>query len=613
MPPAPTLAMTMHIPHALDSDAEDVAWALQTAEALWKRNERVDAIVWLRRAAQAAGEANDDDRALSLARGAAELAEWIATNPGAGAGRSAPPPADAATASDAVDSLLHQSGAAPVDDIPVAVESTPIVTEEAPPSRPKRSPAPRRGLPPPLPPPLPPASPPPMRAMLDTPTVEMRPPSEVLENVAPATPPPPPPLPPPPQSDSSMRTAPRISAPPLEKVRSAAEAHAGMLDPWADDLPTKQEPLPPVRAPAPRAPRASPPPLPVAPPPPPPAPLPPPPPADFETEEVVTSAPPLGRPKLEKRAPKSPRPPPPPLRSPPPPPPPAALEPAPAAVLPPVAPAPPPPIVAPPVPVPPPSSRLLSKPALAPTSGVDLSGVDALSDLPDDAREAFAQAATVQALARDEEVSGFALALVLEGSVDVSATIVDAPATRLATGAVLRARGTIEHTAPLRLVGAEPRSRVATWDERHVAEAFRTCPWVEDELRAAGDRYQALVGATMGPLGERLDPDLRASVTGRLKLKALAEHEVFAARGKPIPGLLVVGAGELELVAEEGAAATGTLRAGDFLFPGEVLRAAPAPSTARAAKGGALVLFAERSVAQELLVTCPPLLEIFAG
>ena len=69
------------IPPAIDTDAEDVAWALQTAEALWKRNERVDAIVWLRRAAQAAGEAEDDDRALELARDAAELAEWIANDP----------------------------------------------------------------------------------------------------------------------------------------------------------------------------------------------------------------------------------------------------------------------------------------------------------------------------------------------------------------------------------------------------------------------------------------------------------------------------------------------------------------------------------------------------
>ena len=41
--------------------------------------------------------------------------------------------------------------------------------------------------------------------------------------------------------------------------------------------------------------------------------------------------------------------------------------------------------------------------------------------------------------------------------------------------------------------------------------------------------------------------------------------------------------------------------------------AAPAPETVRAAQGGAVILVADRKVAQELLVTCPPLLEIFAG
>ena len=72
------------IPPAIHTDGEDVVWALQTAETLWKRGERVDAIVWLRRAAQAAGETEDDDRAFVLARHAAELAEWIANH--------APPP-----------------------------------------------------------------------------------------------------------------------------------------------------------------------------------------------------------------------------------------------------------------------------------------------------------------------------------------------------------------------------------------------------------------------------------------------------------------------------------------------------------------------------------------
>jgi hypothetical protein len=54
------------------------------------------------------------------------------------------------------------------------------------------------------------------------------------------------------------------------------------------------------------------------------------------------------------------------------------------------------------------------------------------------------------------------------------------------------------------------------------------------------------------------------------------------------------------------------LRAGDFLFPNEVLRAASAPTSVRAGDGGALALVADKGVAQELLVTCPPLLEAFA-
>src|SRR5580704_11851304 len=103
------------IPPAHDTDSEDVAWALQTAEALWKRNERADAIVWLRRAAQAAAEIGDDDRAIALARDAAELTEWSAqrrkmVEPPA---RSVPPsPAE----NDTVDELLDDEEEADVGD-----------------------------------------------------------------------------------------------------------------------------------------------------------------------------------------------------------------------------------------------------------------------------------------------------------------------------------------------------------------------------------------------------------------------------------------------------------------------------------------------------------------
>src|SRR5580658_7652034 len=110
------------IPLTLETDAEDVAWALQTAEALWKRNERVDAIVWLRRAAQSAGEAEDDDRALVLARDAAELTDLLAQHASdAGASPSAPPGhgSGTQTAAQAIDDLLFvsQPDPAEVDEI----------------------------------------------------------------------------------------------------------------------------------------------------------------------------------------------------------------------------------------------------------------------------------------------------------------------------------------------------------------------------------------------------------------------------------------------------------------------------------------------------------------
>jgi len=446
--------------------------------------------VWLRRAAQAAGEAEDDDRALTLAREAAELAEWMAQN---AAASPQPLPAETPTPAAAVDDLLSGPPPAP----PRSTPPRPSARSSTPPRPSPHAPPPPRASPPSPPPVASPVSPGPVPS--------------------PASPPPMP------------SPAPPVVA---DRVQTGAEVHAGMLDPWAEtEAPTNEHPPiappaepAPVAAAAPEAAVESETPTPTA---------------VSEDEEVVTSA------RRDR--------------------------------------------------------------------GVDLSTVEALSDLPDDARDAFAGAAKVHELGRDDEVSGFALALVVDGSVDLMATIIDTPAHRLETGAILRSRGTIEHAASVRLVGASDRARVATWDDQAVTDAFRSCPWVEDDLRAAGDRHQALVGVTMGALGERLDPTLRADVTNRLALRVLAEHEICAALGTPVPGLLVVGAGELELLGEDGAPNGTVLAAGEFLFAAEALRAAPAPNTVRAAKGGALVLFAERGLAQELLVTCPPLLEIFAG
>src|SRR6187549_3688872 len=67
-------------PKALDDDDDDVAWALQTASARWERGGHADAIVWLRRAAQAALELGEFGRAADLEKSARQVDVWVQVN-----------------------------------------------------------------------------------------------------------------------------------------------------------------------------------------------------------------------------------------------------------------------------------------------------------------------------------------------------------------------------------------------------------------------------------------------------------------------------------------------------------------------------------------------------
>ena len=65
------------IPPPLDDDDDDVAWALQTAAVQWQRDAHADAVVWLRRAVDAAVAAGRPDRAQSLTVTADELTQTL--------------------------------------------------------------------------------------------------------------------------------------------------------------------------------------------------------------------------------------------------------------------------------------------------------------------------------------------------------------------------------------------------------------------------------------------------------------------------------------------------------------------------------------------------------
>jgi hypothetical protein len=525
------------IPPARDTDAEDVVWALQTAEALWKRNERGDAIVWLRRAAQAAGEANDDDRALLLAREAAELTEAFAH--ASSAALSQPPVTEGSVSGVAIDSLLHSSQVEPSEVVPVSIAAADVLPASVDASA--------------------------ISVRISEPTVDVAP---AAVDVSPA-----------------HATRPMTSDP----VPSAAESHAGMLDPWSDapealgieKVPTiadaplvpplslpSSDPHPPVSedgvvtsAPAPQRSVA---PAPVKPPPPARAPRPakPPPPPKTKSQELAAALPrPEARPEHVKK-PKAPEP---------------------------------------------------KKPdeAEAPIGPLDLSTIDAFADLPDDSRESLAKGATVRRCSKGEAIESFSRVFVVSGDVHVAAKGGPSQATTLGPKTVLLGRGSLETTVPLRLVGASANSVIATWDASAVEAALGSCPWVEEDLRKAADRVQALAGASLGALGERLSPDLRTGIVEKLTLRTFEEHETIVTEGVPVPGILLVAVGNVELVASE--LVTGQVAAGQFVLPAEALSAGPSPTSARAGTGGALLLAGDRKTTQELFATEPLLLELFAG
>ncbi|WP_437277640.1 cyclic nucleotide-binding domain-containing protein [Sorangium sp. So ce375] len=244
-------------------------------------------------------------------------------------------------------------------------------------------------------------------------------------------------------------------------------------------------------------------------------------------------------------------------------------------------------------------------------TGRDIEQIDAFADLPEEMHDELALAAHVEDLASDEELAVDGAALVLRGGAAVCANIVDVPAERAAIRTLVPSRGTLEEGIPLRVVAGADGARVAIWKQATIDNALRSCPWVLDELRAVADRLQALAGATMGPLGE-LEETLLRRVLGRLRVRNLAPGEHLIHAGNPIPGLVIIGAGALELVTERSQEIAGAARPGELLFASELLGGQPAPSIARAAGSGALVLIADHPTLRELFESTPELLSILA-
>jgi hypothetical protein len=74
-------ALMLRVPGSVSGDASDVADALDVAVALWDKGNKEESIRWLKRAAEAAGQAGHASRAASLSKTTGDLERSLEGTP----------------------------------------------------------------------------------------------------------------------------------------------------------------------------------------------------------------------------------------------------------------------------------------------------------------------------------------------------------------------------------------------------------------------------------------------------------------------------------------------------------------------------------------------------
>ncbi|HHH31829.1 MAG TPA: hypothetical protein ENK57_26245 [Polyangiaceae bacterium] len=132
-------------PETVDSDSDDVSWALETGRTMWAQGDHKEGLKWLKRAADTASEEEDDMRSLTLAKAAADLRNFVEESHGAVS--ATPPPVDEAgddgagkgEEGDKKRSLPVPKKTLPKKTLPKPTASAPASSGSSPPSSPPSS------------------------------------------------------------------------------------------------------------------------------------------------------------------------------------------------------------------------------------------------------------------------------------------------------------------------------------------------------------------------------------------------------------------------------------------------------------------------------------------
>jgi hypothetical protein len=188
-----------------------------------------------------------------------------------------------------------------------------------------------------------------------------------------------------------------------------------------------------------------------------------------------------------------------------------------------------------------------------------LDGVEGLAETPPETKAQLAELARMEVVTAGEAVSGFALALVLEGEASVCSTE-GANVLRVGPRELVASHGTLPDVVALKLVAASAGARFAVWEQEAVRAALDACPWVVEELAGAADRLNALASAIRGDIGT-LSVGARARLYELLSVFVAKPGDTLTSDATPVA---VVCSGSVQV--PEGAEGM-TVGAGSVLFP----------------------------------------------
>ncbi|MDI1482356.1 hypothetical protein QHF84_37385, partial [Polyangium sp. y55x31] len=241
---------------------------------------------------------------------------------------------------------------------------------------------------------------------------------------------------------------------------------------------------------------------------------------------------------------------------------------------------------------------------------VMLEAIEPLTDLPEDVQRALSRAAKIEELGPSQS-RALGVMLVITGEVSVYADDATVPGHVAGPRSFLTSRGSLEGGFAMHFVTGASGAKIASWDDATFDHALRSCPWVLDDCKATADRLQARTGLAIGALGG-LDAKTRDSLATRLDMRVIEPGEVVTQENDPMPGLIFVVGGGVDIQEGDPPAVVGEARAGELLFADALWAGVPAPLTSRAKASGVLLLVADRKLALELAADVPLVAELLS-